>query len=452
MAHIDGNRFKFMRHDAGKTPHVLGLFLVFVVASFLLPHARADWPEFRGAFGDGHIVSRGDTNLIGLPLHWSDTENVKWKTEIPFRGWSTPVVLGGQVWLTTATIDGHDFFAICVDSDTGQIRFNEKLFHSDNPEPLGNNVNAYATPSPVIESGRVYVHFGSYGTACLDTQTGKVLWQRDDLRCRHYRGPSSSPVLFNNMIILTMDGVDLQYLIALDKKTGRTIWKTDRSVEWNDADVPGQMARDGDLRKAHSTPLLVDSGGKPQLLSTGAKAAYGYDPLTGKELWRLRFPAWSAAPRPVYDKGLGFLVTGHGQTELMAVRLDGHGDVTDTHVTWKVDSMVPKTASPIAIDGLLYMVSDDGLVTCLEEASGKQVWRSRIGGTFAASPIYGDDRIYFFSQQGKTTVLKPGKSMEILATNSLSNGFMSSPAVSGKSLFLRTKTDLYRIEDTAAAK
>jgi outer membrane protein assembly factor BamB len=377
---------------------------------------------------------------------WSETENVTWKTEIPFRGWSTPVVLGGQVWVTTATLDGHDFFAICLDADTGKIRFNQKLFHSENPEPLGNNVNAYATPSPVIEPGRVYVHFGSYGTACLDTESAKVIWERSDLRCRHYRGPSSSPILFHDMLILTMDGVDLQYLTALDKKTGRTLWKSERSVDWNDADVPGQMARDGDLRKAHSTPLIVDLNGKPQLLSAGAKAAYGYDPLTGKELWKVRYPAWSAAPRPVYEQGIGFFVTGHGQTELLAVRLDGLGDVTDTHVTWKTDSMVPRTASPILVDGLLYIVSDDGMATCLEAPTGKEVWRSRIGGTYAASPIYGDQRLYFFSQQGKTTVLKPGRSFEALATNSLANGFMASPAVSGKALFLRTKTDLYRIE------
>jgi outer membrane protein assembly factor BamB len=197
--------------------------------------------------------------------------------------------MNGQVWVTTATEDGHDFFAICVDATTGKVRFNEKVFHCDKPEPLGNDVNCYATPSAFLEPGRVYVHFGSYGTACLDTETGKALWQRTDLPCRHYRGPSSSPVLFQNLVILTFDGADLQYVTALDKKTGATVWKTNRSVKWNDEDVPGQMAKDGDLRKAHSTPLLVTAAdGKPQLLSTGAKAAYGYDPATGKELWRVQ--------------------------------------------------------------------------------------------------------------------------------------------------------------------
>src|SRR5947209_19478587 len=172
--------------------------ILLVIFSLVCQAARAEWPEFRGPWGDGHASAPGDTNVVGLPLHWSETNNIKWKTAIPYRGWSTPVVMGGQVWLTTATEEGHDFFAIGVDAETGKIRFNEKVFHSDNPEPLGNgaSMNCYATPSPVIEPGRVYVHFGSFGTACLDTGNGKVLWKRDDLRCRHYRGPSSSVVLF----------------------------------------------------------------------------------------------------------------------------------------------------------------------------------------------------------------------------------------------------------------
>src|SRR5882724_10002542 len=261
-------------------------FLPFSILTIIMlvlcaPMARADWPDFRGPRGDGHVSAPGDTKPVGLPLHWSETENVKWKTEIPDRGWSTPAVMDGQVWLTTATEDGHDFYAICVDAETGKVRFNEKVFHCETPEPLGNNVNCYATPSPAIEAGRVYVHFGSYGTACLDTRSAKVLWQRDDLRCRHYRGPSSSLVIFENLVILTFDGADLQYLVALDKQTGKNVWKTDRDVQWNDQDVTGKGAEeakrmlDGDHRKAHSTPVLfTGADGRRQLLSVGAMAAF----------------------------------------------------------------------------------------------------------------------------------------------------------------------------------
>ena len=414
------------------------------------PAARADWPEFRGPWGDGHASAPGDTKPIGLPLQWSETNNVKWKTEIPYRGWSTPVVLGGQVWLTTATLEGHDFFALGVDAETGQIRFNEKVFHSDNPEPLGNgaSMNCYATPSPVIEPGRVYVHFGSFGTACLDTSTGKALWKRDDLRCRSYRGPSSSLVAFVNLLILTFDGVDLQYVVALDKQTGKTIWKTDRSVAWNDENVPGQMARDGDLRKAHSTPLIVTAAGKPLMLSAGAKAAYGYDPRTGRELWRVQHPDYSVAPRPLFDHGLAFFVTGNSLREMWAVKTDGQGDVTDTGVAWKFKTHVCKYASPLLVDGLIYMAAEENYVTCLEAATGQLVWTENIGGKYAGSPIYADGRLYFFSQQGTTTVLKPGRTLEILATNTLADGFMASPATSGKAFFLRTRTHLYRIESS----
>ncbi len=402
-----------------------------------------EWPQFRGPSGDGHVPG----NKLALPVRWSETNNVAWVTEIPHRGWSTPAIQGQQIWLTTATLKGSDFFVLCIDRDTGKVLLNQALFHCDNPEPLGNDVNGYATPSPTIESGRVYVHFGSYGTACLDTETRKVRWQRQDLKCRHYRGPSSSPVLFENLLILTFDGADLQYVIALNKDTGETVWKTDRSVPWNDENVPGQMARDGDLRKAHSTPLIVQWEGKPLLLSSGAKAAYGYDPRTGKELWQVRHESWSAAPMPLLQDNLAFFVTGSGKTELFAIRLGGQGNVTDTHLAWRYDSMVAKTASPILVNGLLYFVSDDGMLTCLEAASGKQAWRSRIGGNYAASPIYADGRLYFFDQKGKTTVLNPGPSLNTIATNQLPSGLMASPAVAGKALFLRTRTHLYRIEE-----
>jgi len=409
--------------------------------------ARTDWPEFRGPWGNGHAGAPGDAEALGLPLDWSETKNVTWKTPIPHRGWSTPVVLEGQVWLTTATIDGHDFFAICVDAGTGQVRFNEKVFHTENPEPLGNNVNGYASPSPVIEPGRVYVHFGSYGTACLDTATGQVLWERRDLSCRHYRGPGSSPILFDNLLILSFDGVDVQYVTALDKTSGGNVWKTDRSTVWNDLDDQGLPEREGDLRKAFSTPLIIDAAPEPLLVSLGASAAFAYDPRTGREVWKTHHAGHSSSARPVFGNGHVYVTTGHSKTELWALRVGGQGDVTDTHVTWRVDGrVVPKQPSPLLVDDLLYMVSNEGIATCLEASTGEQVWSERIGGNYMASPIYVNGRLYFFSTQGKTTVLRAGRSYEVLATNRLESGFMASPAVSGKALFLRTETHLYRIE------
>jgi outer membrane protein assembly factor BamB len=407
---------------------------------------RGDWPEFRGPWGNGWATAPDNRQPVGLPLHWSEEQNVKWKTAIPHRGWSTPVVADGQVWLTTATVDGHDFFVICVDAESGAIRLNERLFHSDDPEPLGNDMNGYASSTPVLDTGRVYVHFGSYGTACLDATTHKVLWQRTDLQCRHYRGPGSSPILFEDLLILTMDGVDVQYLVALNKMTGRTVWRTDRTADWNDLGADGKPVSEGDLRKAYSTPLVVDANGTKQMLSVGAKALYGYDPKSGRELWKVNHRAYSGAARPVYGKGIAYMITGFGKTDLFAIDVSGRGDVTDSHLLWKISSGMPRTPSPVLVGDLLFAVSDTGTATCLDARTGTRIWREFVRGHHAASPLYADGRIYYFDQQGKTTVLKASREYEVLATNTLDGGFMASPAVSGKALLLRTKTHLYRIE------
>ena len=408
--------------------------------------AMANWPEFRGAGGMGLASHPNRTESLDLPLHWSETEHVRWKTLIPHRGWSTPVVMAGLVWLTTATLKGHDFYVMALKADSGEICLEKRLFHCDDPEPLGNPVNSYASPSPVIERGRVYVHFGSYGTACMDASTREVLWQRTDLPCRHYRGPGSSPVLFEDLLILTMDGVDLQYLVALHKWTGHTVWKTERTAEWNDLDKNGQPRGEGDLRKAYSTPLLIDVDGQTQMLSVGAKALYGYDPRDGRELWRVNTQGFSGAARPVYGNGVAYMINGFGKTELLALRVNGSGDVTDTHVLWQDRKMVPRTPSPLLINDLLFTINDTGTAKCWEAATGREVWKQRMGGNYAASLLYALGRIYCFNQEGKSTVFRAARRYEVLATNTLDSGMMASAAVSGNTLFLRTKTHLYCIE------
>ncbi len=415
---------------------------VVVVILCLQGGARGDWPMFRGPQGDGHVGADAGE----LPLHWSETEGVAWKTEIPHRGWSTPVMAEGKVWLTTATVEGNDFFVIAVDAKTGEILHNERLFHSDNPEPLGNPINGYASPSPTIEPGWVYISFGSYGTACLDTRDYSHVWERTDIPCRHYRGPGSSLILFENLLIITMDGVDIQYLIALDKRTGKTVWKTDRTADWNDLDADGQPFSEGDLRKAYSTPLIVEVGGKPLMLSAGAKAAYAYDPATGEELWKINHPAYSGAAMPVFGRGVAYIVTGFGKTELWAVRADGKGDVTETHVNWTVRKAVPRTPSPLLVDDLVFMVSDNGILSCLEAATGEEIWNERLRCEFAASPIYSNGRVYLCDQRGKTTVIRAARKYEVLAENKLESGCMASPIASDGALFLRTKTHLYCIK------
>ena len=407
----------------------------------------ADWPEFRGPWGNGHAQPPGSTAALGLPLLWSENQNVTWKTPIPHRGWSSPVVLNGQLWLTTATLEGHDLFVLCIDAASGEIVHHERLFHEDNPEPLGNSVNGYASPTPVAEPGRVYVHFGSYGTACLDAATAKVLWERRDLHCRHYRGPGSSPLLFEDLLVLTFDGVDVQYVAALDKHTGRTVWRTDRSTAFNDLDENGQPEREGDLRKAFSTPLSISPAAGPQLISLGAKAGFAYHPRTGKEIWKTHHRGHSSSARPVFGNGLVYITTGHSQTEVWAIRPDGIGDITDTHVVWTWRGRaVPKQPSPVLVGTLLFLLSNEGAVGCLDALTGAVLWEERIGGNYMASLLYADGRLYCPSVQGKTIVLEAGRRFKELAENKLDEGCLASPAVSGSALFLRTKSHLYRIE------
>jgi outer membrane protein assembly factor BamB len=404
------------------------------------PRAAEAWPQFRGPDGDGHARARN------LPLSFAEGRNVRWKTAIHGRGWSTPVVWGRQVWLTTATEDGRRLSVLCLDRDTGRILLDRVLFEVANPEPLGNDVNSYASPSPVIEEGRVYVHFGSMGTACLDTRTFRTLWTRRDLPCRHYRGPSSSPVLHGNLLLLTFDGADLQYLAALDKRTGRTVWRTNRSADWNDLGPDGKPIIEGDHRKAHSTPVITMVGGRPQLISVGAKAAYGYDPATGKEIWRVDYGGYSNSLVPVVWRGLAFITTGYARGDLLAVRLGGTGNITRSHTVWSYSRTVPMKPSPVLVDGLLYLLHDSGVMTCLDAATGEEIWKERVGGTYSASPIVAEGLLWLCTEGGEVTVLRPGRTFRVVERNRLDSGFMASPAAVGGALYLRSKTHMYRIE------
>jgi len=411
----------------------LRLLLVAVIA-------LAQWPQFRGADGNG--VS---TNT-GLPLTWSETQNVRWKTAIHGRAWSSPVVLGKQVWLTTATPNGKQLFAVAIDKDTGKIIYDLKLFDVPNPQ-FAHAFNTYASPTPVIEDGRIYVTFGSPGTAALDTATGEVVWTRRDLECNHFRGAGSSPILFRNLLLMHFDGSDRQYVVALDKRTGKTVWQTNRSIDFQDVLPDGRIKADGDFRKAFGTPQIVMNGDRPVLVSIGSQATYGYDPLTGRELWKIvERGNFSGSTRPVAGHGLVFYPTGFNTGQIFAIRPDGRGDVTGTHVAWKAARGAPNKPSLLLLGDLLFMVNDGGIVTCLEARTGTEVWHGRLTDSYSASPVSADGRVYFFSEDGKTTVIEAGRAFKILAENSLDDGFMASPAIDGTAFYLRTRSHLYRIE------
>ncbi|MBI4664537.1 MAG: PQQ-binding-like beta-propeller repeat protein [Verrucomicrobia bacterium] len=415
------------------------------------------WPQFRGPTGDGHSDAKG------LPWTWSETNRVAWKTPLPGRAWSSPVIWGDQIWLTTATEDGTKLSAVCVDRGTGKIERNLKLFDVVLPQYV-HPFNSYASPTPVIEEGRVYVTFGSPGTACVDTKTGKVIWQRRDFVCNHFRGAGSSPILFGDWLIMNFDGSDHQFVVALDKKTGKTVWRNERSIDFKDLDSDGKPQAEGDLRKAFSTPHVATIHGKPMLISQGAKAHYGYDPATGKELWRVEErTCHSASSRPVAGLGLVFLATGWSTGQLLAIRPGTDSDVIDGNaatatppgsadatahlqLVWKTKRSVARKPSLLLIGDLIFMIEDGGVASCLEAKTGNVIWQERVGGNYSASPIYVEGRIYFFSEEGKSTVIEASREFKVLATNQLADGFMASPAVAGKAFFLRTKTHLYRIE------
>lgn len=413
--------------------------LVLVTCS--LAAAAENWPQYRGPDGNGHSDARG------LPLTWSESKNVVWKVPIHDRGWSSPVIYGKQIWLTSASKDGRELFVLCIDRDTGKIIRDWKLFDVADPQ-FAHPFNTHASPTPVIEAGRVYITFGAAGTACIDTKTFRVLWERRDIECNHFRGAGSSPILFRNLLLMHFDGSDRQFVIALDKATGKTVWRTERSIDFKDLDPNGKPVAEGDERKAFATPHVAQINGRWEMISLGAKAAYGYDPVTGKELWRVEERGQhSASTRPVLGHGMIFFPTGFAVGQLFAVRTGGSGLITDTHVAWKLKRGVSNKPSILLVDDLIYMIGDTGIASCVDAKTGEQVWQQRVGGEYSASPVYADGRLWFFSEDGKTIVLKPGRVFERVAENQLEEGFLASPAIAGKAFYLRTRTHLYRIEE-----
>jgi outer membrane protein assembly factor BamB len=415
-------------------------FAVVCLGLSSLSFAGENWPQFRGPEGDGR------TDSHNLPVSFSEKEGISWKTAIPGKGWSSPVIWGQQVWVTTATEDGTELSVVCLDKESGKIVRDKVIFRVETPQ-FCHKFNSYASPTPVIEEGRLYVNFGSPGTACVDTKTGEVIWERRDFVCNHYRGAGSSPVVWHDLVLLHFDGSDAQFVAALDKATGKTRWQVNRSLDFKDLQADGKPEGEGDWRKAFSTPQVYEAGGKAVMLSSGAKAHYAYDPETGRELWRLEErESHSASARPVVGHGLAYIPTGFGRAGLIAVNLGGAGLPEAGSVAWRLKKAVPNKPSVILDGELLYTLNDGGIVSCMDAETGEVVWTQRVQGNFSASPVISEGRIYLCSEEGKVAVIATGREFKLLGENSLESGVMASPAVSGEALFVRTRTHLYRIE------
>jgi outer membrane protein assembly factor BamB len=399
------------------------------VLSFVLACGAAlagqDWPQFRGPGGQGHSTERG------LPLEWSEAKNVAWKAAVPGRGWSSPVVSGGRVWLTTATAVGRDtsLRLLAFDVEKGTQALDVEVFKLRGP--LLNPKNSHASPTPIVDGDRVYVHFGAEGTAAVST-AGAILW-KTKLPYQSQHGNGGSPELAGDLLIVNCDGFDESFVAALDTRTGKTRWRTDRRQPSS---------------QAYSTPLAIHAAGRDQIVSVGAFNTVAYDPQNGKEIWHASYAeGFSNVPRPVYGAGLVFISTGFNQPSLLAIRPDGKGDVTRTHVAWKLSRGAPLTPSPLVAGDELYVVTDNGIASCLDAATGAVRWQQRLGNSFSASPVFADGRIYFLDEDGRTTVVKAGPVFEPLAANALDGATLASMAVASRAFFIRTATHLYRIAE-----
>ena len=434
--------------------YLVGFLPLSALLFLAVPTGAQDWPQFRGPSGDGCAVAKN------LPERWGGFHAPTWQTDISGSGWSSPIVVAGRIWLTSAQQTALDekgrekklaanpiltpdfqthasvtLSAIELDAGSGKILRKLELFTADDPKPI-HAQNTYASPTAVSDGERLFCHFGSLGTVCVDMKSGKVLW-KEILPVDDITGPGGSPVLWKDKLIFACDGADKQFVIALDKLTGRESWRSSR---------PPIDADDDKLRRAFSTPLVITHAGKEQLIVPGAQWVCSYEPATGKEIWRASFGAGHAVvPRPVFQDGLVYICTGFMKPELWAIKVDGSGDVTDSHVVWTFEKQVPEISSPLVSRSEVYFVSSKGVATCLDAKTGEQLWQHRLGGNFAASPLLADGKLYFTSQEGITIVLMPGRAYEEVARNQLFGQTLASLAIAGDSLLIRTQSQLFCI-------
>lgn len=410
-------------------------FCVSPLAGQSLLNVSGEWSEFRGPTGQGHAAGQ-------LPTEWGLEKNITWRTEIPGTGWSSPVIVADRVYLTTAVPTSEDekpdqsLRALCVDSHSGEIIWNVEVFQEDGEKaPRIHPKNSHASPTPIVEAGKVYVHFGHLGTACLNTKDGSIVWAVQELAYKPTHGNGGSPVIVDDKLIFSIDGVDRQEVVALDKSTGKIAWETERGT------------KDGVKPFSFCTSLVIEVDGQRQLISPGSGVVMALDPTTGNEIWRVDYgKGYSVVPRPVYANGLLYICTGYDRSTMIAIRPEGTGDLTESNVEFTVDKGVPYNPSLVAVDDAVYMVSDNGVLSCLDGETGDLRWKERIGGNFSASPIYANGLVYLMDEAGLTTVFKPGEQFEEVAKNDLEERSLASFGIDGNAILLRTEKALYRIE------
>ncbi len=395
------------------------------VALLLLPAVApaADWPGWRGPQGNG------TTPEMNLPVHWSATENVRWKVPLRMAGVSAPVVRGDRVFLTAS--DGRlndQLHVLCYRRADGRELWHTRLFGSalsDGQFAPG----GMAVPTPAADGAHLFVLFGTGDLACLDAD-GNPVWVRSLAAeygpFRNRWGMASSPLLAGGLLVVQVDHWGKSYLLGLDARTGANRWKTDRdaSVNW-------------------TSPVLAEFGGRKQIVTSGTYKVNGYDPATGAELWSVTGLQMQCIPTPTVAGDTVYAVSGL-QNYTLAIRpADGRGDLTKTHIAWKARAGATYTCSPVCDGRRYWFVEDNGWGNCLDAATGKRLWRERMDGNFRASLLAGDGKVYFTSLEGVVTVVRAGPAFEVLARNDLGESIVATPAVAGGELFIRGEKHLY---------
>jgi outer membrane protein assembly factor BamB len=407
--------------------------LLFLVAPGIA--GAEDWPQFRGPTGQGL------SSATSLPVKWDLQANVRWKVPVPGKGWSSPIVHDGCIFLTTAVPSEEDppkrqsLRALCLGAATGETFWDVEVFVKQMaPGEKINPKNSFASPTPITDGEHVFVHFGPDGTACLDRH-GNRIWANDRLRYNSVHGAGGSPIFSGSQLVFLGDGAEDPFVVALDRESGTVAWRTPRPP----------MASP---RWSFATPLEIEVEGTRQLVCPAAQMVSSYNPVSGEELWRVRYPnKWSIVPRPVFSHGLVFVCTGYdGPAELLAIRPTGSGDVTDSHIAWRTDKHVPQIPSPLVVGSDIFLVSNDGIASCRDVASGTLHWRHRLGGSFSASPVHAEGRIYVQSEQGVCTVIAASREYRQLGSTDLAEPILASCAIADGAIFVRTEASLYRIE------
>jgi outer membrane protein assembly factor BamB len=403
-----------------------------LMCALLVPCAvsAADWPEFRGPTAQGLYDGKP------LATKWSPTRNITWNQSIAGLGWSSPAIVKGRVYLTTAVPKEGSFSLrlICLEASSGKTVWDREVFDQDGAHsPSIHAKNSHASPSPVVCDERIYVHFGHQGTACFDVN-GNELWKTRELKYPPVHGNGGSPLLLGDRLIFSCDGASNPFVVALSAAEGKVLWKTPRTFE--------------SVKKfAFATPLAIDVLGKTQVVLPGAGGVAAYDPKSGSEIWKVRYDGYSVIPRPVFGHGMVFVSSSFDSAAMLAIRVDGSGDVTDSHVAWQLKRGAPHSASPLLVGDELYLVSDRGQASCVDAKTGKVHWQESVKGGYSSSPLYANGKVYFENETGTVTVVKADKKFEVLAQNAMNERTMASLAAADGAIYLRTEKALYRIEE-----